>query len=103
VPAGIEQNVMQIDAVNDDVGVLEACPERCPGRDAHQLLAGERVHHEKRDRRIRGGQHLLGYADAIERMKDVGSELDAVTDGADLRPAFEHARSTRGAPGRAPS
>jgi hypothetical protein len=93
VPAGIEQNVMQIDAVNDDVRMLEARPERRPGRDTYQLLAGERVHHEKRHRRIRGGQHLLGDADAIEHVKDVGSELDAVADGAELRPALKHSRA----------
>ena len=84
---------MHIDAVNDDVRVLEARAECYPGRDTHQLPAGERIHHHNGDRRIRGGQHLVGHADAIEHMKDIGSELDAVADGAERRRAFEDART----------
>ena len=84
---------MHIDAVNDDVRVLEARAECCPGRDADQLPAGERIHHHNGNRRIRRGQHPVGDADAIEHMKDVGSELDAVADGAELRRAFKDARA----------
>ena len=92
VPAGVEQDVMQIDAMNDDVGIFKARAERGTGRDAHQLLAGERVHHQNASRRIRDRQHLLAQAEAVEDVKDVGAELDAVADGAELRRAFEHAR-----------
>ena len=84
---------MHIDAVNDDVRVLEARAECYPGRDADQLLAGEGVHHHDGNRRIRRGQHLVGHADAIEHMKDIGSELDAVADGAELQRAFKDART----------
>src|SRR5215510_13327569 len=34
----------------------------------------------------------IGDADAVEHMKDIGTELDAIADRAKLRRAFEHAR-----------
>ena len=83
---------MQIDAVNDDVGIFEARAKRRPGRNSHQLLAVERVQHQNGRRRIRNGQHLIDQAEAVEHMEDVGAELDAVADGAEFRRAFEHAR-----------
>ena len=91
-PAGVEQDVMHVDAMNDDVGMLEARAERRCGRNAHDLLAVERVEHQQRGRRIRNGKHLLAQAEAVEDVKDVGPELDAVADGAEFRRAFEHAR-----------
>ena len=33
--AGVEKYVMQINSVNDDVGVLESRPQRCPCRYSH--------------------------------------------------------------------
>ena len=43
-PAGVEQHVMQVDAMDDDVGMLEARAERRAGRDARVTsLAVERI------------------------------------------------------------
>ena len=90
-PAGIEQHVMQVDAVDDDVGILEARAERRPGRDAHELLAGEGVTHQRGGRAIRLVHHRVADPDAVQHMEDIRPELDAVADGAEFRRAFEHA------------
>ena len=57
--AGIEQHVMQIDAVNDDVGIFETRAKRCAGRNPHKLLAVERIQHQNGGRRISDGQDLI--------------------------------------------
>ena len=82
---------MQVDAVDDDVGMLEARAERRAGRDARQLVAGEGVAHQHRRRAVGLLHHRVGDADAVEHMEDIGPELDAVADGAEFRRAFEHA------------
>ena len=46
-PASFEQDVMYIDAMDDDVGMLETGPERGPGGDPDQLLAAEGVHQQQ--------------------------------------------------------
>ena len=94
LPAGVEQDVMHVDAMNDDVGMLEARAERRGRRNAYELLAVERVEHQQRGRGIRDGEHLVAQAEAVEDVKDVGPELDAVADGAEFRRAFEHTRGT---------
>ena len=65
-PAGVEQRVMQVDAVDDDVGMLEARAERRAGRHAHQLVAGEGVAHQHRGRAIGLLHHRVADADAVE-------------------------------------
>ena len=89
----LEQNIMQIDAMNDDVWMGETGAERRPGRDARHLCAAERVEHEQCGRRIRRLAHRLADAEAVEDVEDIGAELDAVTDRAEFRRAFEHARA----------
>ena len=83
---------MHVDAMNDDVGILKARLERRAGGNADQLFAGDRVHHQRGCRQIRNGHHLPAQAEAIEDVEDIGTELDAVADGAELRTAFEDAR-----------
>ena len=83
---------MHVDAMHDDVGMFEAGAKRgAAGGNAHQFLAAQRIQHQHRRRRIGDSHHLLGQAEAIEHMKDVGAELDAVADGAEFGCAFEHA------------
>ncbi len=76
--------------MDDDVGMLEARAERRAGRNAHQLVAGEGVAHQHGGRAIGLLHHRGGDADAVEHMEDVGAELDAVADGAELGRALEH-------------
>ena len=88
--AGVEQRVVQVDAVDDDVGVLEPPAERRTGRHAHQLVAGEGIAHQHRWRAVGLLHHRGGDADAVEHVEDVGAELDAIADGAEFGRAFEH-------------
>jgi hypothetical protein len=91
-PTGIEQNVMQIDAMNDDVRIFEAGAERRDtGRYPGHLFAVEGVDHHDSGRRVGLLQHRRGHADAVQRVKDVGARLDTETDGAESARAFEHA------------
>ena len=82
--AGVEQHVMQVDAVDDDVGMLETGAERRPGRHPRDFVAGQRIEHQHGGRRVGLFEHRCAHADPIERVKDVGAELDAVADGAEL-------------------
>jgi hypothetical protein len=91
-PAGVEQNTMHVDAMDDDVGLFEAGVERRAGRNADEFLAVECIEHQQRSRHISDGEHLFAHAEAVEDVKDIGPELDAVADGAEFRRAFEHAR-----------
>ena len=82
---------MQVDPMDDDVGIMEARAQRRPGRDPRDLVAGERIEHQQRGWKIGLCQNRVGDADTRERMKHVGAELNAVADGAERRRAFEHA------------
>src|SRR5437899_8263661 len=46
------QRVVQVDAVDDDVGMLEACVERFPGRNRHEHVTREGVAHQHGRRAI---------------------------------------------------
>ena len=82
---------MQVDTVHDDVGILEALTKRRPGRNPRDLLAVERIDHHNGRRRIGRPDHFVADAELMQHVKDVGTELDAITDGAELRSAFKHA------------
>ena len=48
-PAGIEQDVMHVDAMDDDVGMFETGAKRgAAGGNAHQFLAAQRIQHQHR-------------------------------------------------------
>ena len=92
LPAGIEQHVMQVDAVDDDVGMLEARAERRAGRDrAPARRRSRRRASARRAAQSALSMHRVAQAEAVEHVEDIGAELDAVADGAELRRAFEHA------------
>ena len=97
IPASIEQHFVQIDAVNDDVWVSEARPKRCSGRNSYQFPAVECIEHHHSRRRVRNGKDALRHAEAIEDVKNIGTELDAIADGAKFRRTFEHPRPIRSA------
>ena len=44
--AGVEQDVMEIDAVNDDVGIFETRPKGRAGWNSRQFFAVQRVQHQ---------------------------------------------------------
>ena len=91
-PASVEQHVMQVDAMDNDVGIFETGAERSGGRNSHQFIAVERIQHQERGRRIRNGHDLRHQTEAIENMKYVRPELNAIANGAEFGGAFEHAR-----------
>jgi hypothetical protein len=89
-PAGIQQHIMEVDAVDDDIGVLEAGAERHAGRDPRHLLAIEGVEHEDGGRLIRHAHDVGRNAQLFEHVEDVGPELDAIADRTEVGRAFEH-------------
>src|SRR5207253_2102600 len=46
---------------------------------------------EQGGRSVGLGQDSVAHSDAVEDMKDIGTELDAISDRAELGCAFEHA------------
>ena len=85
---GVEQHVMQVDAVDDDVGVLKRARNDGP---VGIRVAGQRIVHSTAGGESAFSQAPRGLADAVEHMKDVRAELDAAADGAERGRAFEHA------------
>jgi hypothetical protein len=77
--------------MNDDVRIFEASAKRRSGGHSRNLLAIKRIDHQNGGRRVGLFEHRVTDANAIEHMKDIGSELDAIADGAERRRAFEHA------------
>ena len=90
-PAGVEQHAVQVDAMDDDVGPLEPALEALAGRDADDLAAVSRVDHQHRLGADRLRQHRISHAEPVEHREDVGAELDAVADDAELLRLLEHA------------
>src|SRR6266702_135182 len=79
--ACIEQDIMEIDAVNDDVGIFETRPERRAGWNSHQFFAVQRVQQQQSRRRIRYCKDLVHKAETVKDVKNIGAELDAIADG----------------------
>ena len=82
--------------MDDCVGIAEAAPERVTDRDAGDLAAVDRIHHDE----LVGvnGAAPCAFADAqrIERREAVRTELQSGADLADLRPtARRHRRQSR--------
>src|SRR6476646_7685642 len=71
---------MQVDPMQDDIGIFESLFERGSGRNTHDHAAVDGVEHGDRIRDDRLLEHGLTDAETIEHMKYVGAELDAVTD-----------------------
>src|SRR5580704_3381297 len=77
--------------MDDDVRIFESSAQRWPGRNARDLLARERIEHQKGRWSVGFFEHRIAHADAIKHVKDIGAELDAKADGAERRRALEHA------------
>ena len=89
--AGVEQHVMQVDAVDDDVGILEAGAERRPGRDPRDLVAGQRIEHEHGGRRVGLFEHRCAHADADRAHERRWGRTGCRSRWRRTRRAFEHA------------
>ena len=72
---------MQIGAMNERVGMMEFLAERVAKRNAGDLLAGDRVHHDQIVGKHRERVDRLDQAEDVEHPEHVGAELNA---GADL-------------------
>src|SRR5262249_5578503 len=91
VLARVDEDGMQIVAVGDRIGLLEPLTEaRVIERDAGHALAGEGAAHLHGRRPMRLGEYRLFEAEPFERAKDVGAELDAGADLAELGCLFQH-------------
>ena len=90
-PAGLEQNVVQIDAVDDDIGIVKARAKRRTRRDPRYFVAVERVEHQESGRKVGLCKHARAHPDAIEHVEHIGPELDAKADRPKRRCAFEDA------------
>jgi hypothetical protein len=96
-PAGIHQHLVQVDPVNDDVGVPETGPERSAERKARDLLARIGVDHQAGIRHIALVENRISNTKPIEHRNHVGAELDAIADGAEFRRLFENTHAPAGA------
>ena len=86
-----EQNVMQVDAVNVDVGMLEALLDIGAGIDAHNFLAAIGIEPYRCRRKMRLALDRIADAEPVEHVKDVRAELNAVADGAEFLRLLEYA------------
>ena len=89
--AGVQQNFVQVDAMDDDVRRAEAGAQLRIVGDMRDLGAGERVEHHAGARQDRLRQQRLDQAEAREHRKHVGPELNAVADGAEFGRGFKDA------------
>jgi hypothetical protein len=89
--AGIEQGGMDVVAVGDGIRLLESRRAFFAELDAGDQLAGEGVAHLHAGRLVGVGQHGVLEADALQHAEDVGAELNAGTDLAEIGRLLEHA------------
>ena len=89
--AGVDEDAVDVVAVGDRVGLLELAHEARVGqRDAGDALARQRATHFHGRRLMGVGEHRVLEPDPVERVEDVGAELDAGADLAELRRLLEH-------------
>ena len=88
---------MQIDPMNDDVGVPETGPERSAERKARDLLARIGIDHQAGIRHIALVENRIRDTQPIEHRNHIGAELDAIPDGAEFGRLFENAHAPAGA------
>jgi hypothetical protein len=81
---------MEIDTMDNDVGVPEAGMERRAGRHPRNFFAVEGVEHQHGGWRICLFENGAADPNSVERVIDVGPELDAVAYRALVRLAFQH-------------
>ena len=79
-----EIRARKIDAVDHEIGVSETTAELVPGRDADYFTAVARIKHQNGRRMMGRLHHCLRKAEPVEYRKNIGTELDAVPDGAEL-------------------
>ena len=85
----LQERAVDVGAVGHRVGLAEALHERGVERDMGDQLAGERIAHFLRRRHMGIGQHRVLEPDLVQRAEDIGSELDAGADLAELARLLE--------------
>ena len=89
--AGLEKRAVDVGAMGDRIGLAEAFGESVAERNAGDQLAGERVAHFLRRRNVGVGEDRVLEADFLQHAENIGAELDAGADFAELRALLEHA------------
>src|ERR1700719_618549 len=90
VPAGFQKNAVQIAAMNDRIGILEAGAESLAKVDMGDFVSAQRIHQPQLI--DINGHAARGFADAeiVEGMKRIRPQLNAGADFAERRSLFEH-------------
>ncbi|UPK15549.1 hypothetical protein IVA93_21520 [Bradyrhizobium sp. 155] len=84
LPAGIQENVVQVDAMNRDIGVVKPGPERLIKGNGGELLSRICIEHEQCARLVRLCANSVGDPHLHEGREHVGAHLDPVANGADV-------------------
>ena len=71
-PAGVQQHLMQIGAMDERIGMIEFLAESLAERDARDLLAGDRIHHDQVVGKDGELADRLGQAERLEHPEHVG-------------------------------
>jgi hypothetical protein len=88
--ARIQEHLMQVDAMDHDIGLAEALKKGLAGRNAGYHAAVDPVIHHQRLRPQRFRQHCVGYAQPVEHPEHVGAELDAEADDTEFLCLLQH-------------
>ena len=91
-PAGLEQHLVQIGAMDQRVRVMEFLAEGVAERNARNLLPGDRIHHDEVVGKDRERADRLDQAERLEHPEHVGPELDAGADFLELRRLLDDLR-----------
>lgn len=91
IPACIEKRAMDVGAMGDGVGIFEALDGILAKRHVGDDLAGQGIAHFQRGRHMGILQHGVLEPDAIERAKDVWTELDTGAKFLELRGLLKNA------------
>lgn len=88
--AGVEEHLVDVDAVDHAVGVAVGGARHVAQRHTHHRLAGADVVHAHVGREVGDLVDRLGQAQDLEHLEAVGPELDAGADFAEGGRLFQH-------------
>ncbi len=88
--AGVQEDLVQVGAVDDAVGIAVGGDRRLAEGHADDLFAGAHVVHAQTRRKEGYPGDRIGEAQVIEHLENVGPELDAGADLAEGGRLFQH-------------
>ncbi len=91
-PAGLQQHLVQIGAMDERIGMMEFLAEGVAERNARDLLPGHRIHHDEVVGKDGERADRLDQAERLEHPEHIGPELDAGADLLELRRLFDELR-----------